>query len=276
MLMKTAIILFLMLIAFSVGDEGLTESKASKVWHPRIPQRSRSKNVSFISFILNGTPADIADYPFKLSMRFHGEFFCGASVIGPNWALTAAHCFEYGFPPDTITLYGGTSNRLTGGVEFEVESYQIHPDYDFYIMDYDVAVIKIKDTFEGHPGIRRSILANERCTTSCGVRVRLAGWGYNEDWIIPEELQEIQQTIVDNESCYEAWGGDITSRMLCATVENNVDSCNGDSGGAVLKGCLQVGIISFGSIECGYPIPSVFTRIEDPAIRNFIRSETGI
>lgn len=48
------------------------------------------------------------------------------------------------------------------------------------------------------------------------------------------------------------------------------------TGGAVLKGCLQVGIISFGNTECGFPIPSVFTRIEDPAIRKFIRRETGI
>lgn len=48
------------------------------------------------------------------------------------------------------------------------------------------------------------------------------------------------------------------------------------SGGAVLKSCLQVGIISFGSTECGFSIPSVFTRIEDPAIRGFIRKLTGI
>lgn len=48
------------------------------------------------------------------------------------------------------------------------------------------------------------------------------------------------------------------------------------SGGAVLKGCLQVGIISFGSSNCGSSIPSVFTRIEDPAIREFIRSTTGV
>lgn len=60
------------------------------------------------------------------------------------------------------------------------------------------------------------------------------------------------------------------------TFPSSVPSHSLSPGGAVLKGCLQVGIISFGSIECGYDVPSVFTRIEDPAIRGFIRKHTGI
>jgi len=241
-----------------------------------MPSRLQMKNSTFHPFILNGSPADIEDYPFKLSLRMFGEFFCGASVISSEWVLTAAHCLELLISPDLITVYGGSSNRLTGGVEFDIDFYELHPDYDPVTLDFDVAVIKIKGSFASHPIIRPAILANEHCMTTPEMLVRLAGWGFNEHNILPEDLQEIQQCIIDNEVCYEMWGGDITSRMLCATVENNVDSCNGDSGGAVLKGCLQVGIISFGSTECGRPIPSVFTRIEDPAIRGFIRKLTGI
>lgn len=75
-----------------------------------------------------------------------------------------------------------------------------------------MAVMKIKGSFDGHQNISPVVLANERCTTYPGTRVRLAGWGYNEDNILPEELHEIQQYILDNESCYLAWGGDISSR----------------------------------------------------------------
>lgn len=46
------------------------------------------------------------------------------------------------------------------------------------------------------------------------MRIRLAGWGYNEYFILPEELHEIQQYIMDNGECYEMWGGDITSRYV--------------------------------------------------------------
>lgn len=80
------------------------------------------------------------------------------------------------------------------------------------LKDFDVAVMKIKDTFNGHPNIRPVILANERCLTCGGMRVRLSGWGRNENGIFPEELHEIQQYILDNDECYIQWGGDITSR----------------------------------------------------------------
>lgn len=49
------------------------------------------------------------------------------------------------------------------------------------------------------------------------------------------------------------------------------------AGGAVLKQCLQVGIISFGSPTCGVVTPpAVFTRIEEPTIRQFIRQHSGV
>lgn len=75
-----------------------------------------------------------------------------------------------------------------------------------------MAVIKIKDSFDGHLGIRRVVLANEGCETSPGMNIRLAGWGYNEYQELPEDLHEIQQSIMDNRECYQMWGGDITSR----------------------------------------------------------------
>lgn len=77
-----------------------------------------------------------------------------------------------------------------------------------------MAVLKIKDSFAGHPTIRSAILANEKCITLPDMQVRLAGWGYNEENILPEELHEIQQYIIGNEECYEQWGGDITSRYV--------------------------------------------------------------
>lgn len=51
--------------------------------------------------------------------------------------------------------------------------------------------------------------------------------GLNEAGYFPYDLYEIRQEIIDNDSCYLSWGGDITDRMLCAAVENEVDSCSG-------------------------------------------------
>jgi hypothetical protein len=59
--------------------------------------------------------------------------------------------------------------------------------------------------------------------------------GLNENGIYPEELYEISQHIVDNDSCYSEWGGDITSRMLCADVVDEIDSCSGQLFFKILK-----------------------------------------
>lgn len=49
----------------------------------------------------------------------------------------------------------------------------------------------------------------------------------NENGNFPFEMYEIQQPIIDNDSCYLEWQGDITDRMMCAAVENEIDSCSG-------------------------------------------------
>ncbi|KAG5680176.1 hypothetical protein PVAND_009701 [Polypedilum vanderplanki] len=271
MLTKFCILLF---IIGTINGFKIRKANSGNNSLQRLP--SRISNSTFSAFILNGRPADIENYPFKLAMYQFGEFFCGATVISQKWSLTAAHCLESHVSPEHITLTGGSSNRLIGGVTFIVEEYFLHPNYDPIILDYDAAVMRIKGSFNGN-NIRPVVLANEGCETTSGLEVKLAGWGQNELEIFPEELYEIKQTIIDNKRCYEEWEGDITDRMMCADVVDKIDSCYGDSGGAVMKnGCLQVGIISFGSFNCGYPIPSVFTRIENREIRQFIRKHTGV
>lgn len=108
MLTKTAITLFLMLITFSVDGEGFAEGNvkaSSDIWTTRIPTRLQGRHVSFRRFIVNGTPADIKDYPFKVSLRMFGEFFCGASIISSEWTLSAAHCLEWNISPDLVKKF---------------------------------------------------------------------------------------------------------------------------------------------------------------------------
>lgn len=43
-------------------------------------------------FIVNGRDADISEFPHQLALFDQGRYFCGAAVINPLFALTAAHC----------------------------------------------------------------------------------------------------------------------------------------------------------------------------------------
>jgi trypsin len=68
----------------------------------------------------------------------------------------------------------------------------------------------------------------------------------------------------------------VPSSMLCAGGEVGHDTCLGDSGGPLVQDGIQVGIVSFGSPNCGTGIPSVYARISAPAIRDFIRKHANI
>ena len=93
---------------------------------------------------------------------------------------------------------------------------------------------------------------------------------------IPENLLQVQKAIFDQQQCNAIWG-DITSRMFCTVVENGIDSCSGDSGGAIVRDGIQVGLVSFGSEICGDgTAPAVYVRVEDPLVRNFITQQTGL
>lgn len=76
--------------------------------------RLLSSRATESSRIINGQAADVAAYPFLVSIRqFEDGFFahCGGSVLRPNVVLTAAHCVT---PPRTNPNepFGTPSNSI--------------------------------------------------------------------------------------------------------------------------------------------------------------------
>lgn len=111
-----------------------------------------------------------------------------------------------------------------------------------------------------------------------GSDITVVGWGVHDviTGELPFDLLQVQKPIFDQDECDAIWGG-ITDSMFCTTVEEGRDSCNGDSGSAIIRDGIQVGIVSFGSQVCGDgSAPAVYVRIEAPIIRNFIRQHSGI
>lgn len=95
--------------------------------------------------IVNGDPADIADFPHHLGLLdlTFGGYICGAANISPLWALSAAHCLEFGVPANLINLWGGSTSRLTGGHVFFVVEYINHPQYNTNTLNNDISVIRV-------------------------------------------------------------------------------------------------------------------------------------
>ncbi|XP_055605054.1 uncharacterized protein LOC129753280 [Uranotaenia lowii] len=232
----------------------------------------------FVGRIVGGIDADIANYPYQLSLRRNGGHSCGASVISGHWALSAAHC-TYPLPNVGImSLRGGSSNRLEGGHIFNVAEIINHPQYDDWNLENDVCVIRTTENMLGHnhPHIHPIQLDTVGNSHNPGSRAVLSGWGLNAQNVLPVILKRVDIPKIDFVDCMAGWpSGWVTPDMICAS-EPGRDACNGDSGGPLVVGGRQIGIVSWGSTNClGYQ-PGVFARVAFPLIRNFIHEETGV
>lgn len=104
-------------------------------------------------FIVGGEPTTISDHPHHLALidMVRGGpsgYMCGASNIHRLWALTAAHCVDFGTPAELVNLWGGSTSRISGGHLFFVRRYVLHPGYNRATVDLDIAIIEVDVRWE--------------------------------------------------------------------------------------------------------------------------------
>ncbi|KFB43608.1 AGAP001251-PA-like protein [Anopheles sinensis] len=228
-------------------------------------------------FIYGGESASIESHPYQLSLRLEGTHICGASVIAAQWALTAAHCLDQEIYPIGITLRGGTPHRLAGGYIFHADQYFLHPKFDDKTLDYDVAVVHVKESFLIDP-IQAVFLADTNTIYPIPSAATVTGWGLSEDGSSPVILQSLQVYIQPSALCMSAWIDQRTDRMLCASGGAiGKEVCNGDSGGPLVLNGVQIGIVSWGSpTTCAINEPAMYTSLTNDEVRAFIKITTGI
>ena len=61
------------------------------------------------SRVVNGQNSSPHSWPWQSSLRMNGGHVCGASLIRPDWVLTAAHCVFHFPKPELYTVVVGTS-----------------------------------------------------------------------------------------------------------------------------------------------------------------------
>ncbi|KAK2859692.1 hypothetical protein Q5P01_004312 [Channa striata] len=195
-----------------------------------------------VSRVVGGVDAVKGAWPWIVSLHWRGRHICGASLIGRDWLLTAAHYTN-------------------------IDRVVINRQYNRRTKQADVAMMHLEQPVNFTQWIQPVCLSEGQNVTT-GRKCFIAGWGQDaEGGSPPNVLQEAEVPLVDQVQCQDELPEyTITSSMLCAGYpEGGIDSCNGDSGGPLM--CLddghwtQIGVSSFGR-GCGRPHrPGVYARV---------------
>ena len=181
--------------------------------------------------IFNGEEANVADYPYLVSLRVISPTFpsCAGTLIRPNVVLTAAHCVLWGseFDPTFTTavpLAGAylpivvpavdvpnppTDPLPSGGKQVETGAISVHsrfqpdnPNVNAEGAGYDIALLFLKEELSG-PGISTIEIAPRGSTYTSGEAFGIVGWGsYNPDPANPFEAEYPPPTLRDGEVYY--------------------------------------------------------------------------
>ena len=232
--------------------------------------------------------------------------FCGGSLIDRDSVLTAAHCVtgtsDLPAPPGPLRItVGRTVLNSDQGQKRRVSRIFIHPRYNGDTVTYDAAVLKLSSSVSGIAPIKLATLSQNYLERP-GRNATVAGWGSTTarpacrpSFVSPEfsyRMRHAQVPIVSDsradqlhqDMCrFIGLSAPYTPRLMVAAGGTGRDTCQGDSGGPLFVArapdnggssgkYTQIGITSFGP-GCGTErYPGVYTEVNNPSIRSFIKS----
>ncbi|CAG5107778.1 Oidioi.mRNA.OKI2018_I69.chr1.g3483.t1.cds [Oikopleura dioica] len=197
---------------------------------------------------------DRTQWPWMVSI---GDF-CGGSIVGNRWVLTAAHCCS----KDKFSIqnvYIGHVDRLNldSKEAIPISSFRVHPDFNEETLENDLCLIKLARELEYSDTVQPLCINDEEFDLESGSEAFIAGWGLvKEDGSASQFLKEARIPIVSNEECSVPYGDDFKAEtMFCAGyAQGGIDSCQGDSGGplVLLENDVPTahGVVSWG-VGCG-------------------------
>ena len=216
-------------------------------------------------------------YPFMAALRDGGSQICGASLIAPKVALTAAHCVDDGNPNGLSVRLGSTKRTGSDGEIIAIEAIEVHEDYDGDPGGgSDIALLRLEAASVQQP-IHLGTAA-ETALWDAGKIGRVIGWGSAVFLVGPgnNDLQELDLPVVSDRDCKSVYSEYNSATMICAGEDSGLkDSCQGDSGGPLFAfnaagAAVQFGTVSYG-LGCGFPgYYGVYGRVGASALRDWI------
>ena len=97
--------------------------------------------------IVGGEEVTPLQYPWMASLRSVSGVFCGGSLVGDQWVLTAAHCTHL-LSPSHLTLHLGQHRLHDEAHRLAVSKIVTHPSYDALTSDYDFSLVKLEERLQ--------------------------------------------------------------------------------------------------------------------------------
>ncbi|XP_059955260.1 mannan-binding lectin serine protease 1 isoform X4 [Mesoplodon densirostris] len=195
-----------------------------------IPKFSRN----LMARIFSGRPAQKGTTPW-IAMLSHvnGQPFCGGSLLGSKWIVTAAHCLHQLLDSEDATLHGldllsPSAFKIIMGKHWRYRSDEneqslnvkqifLHPLYNPNTFENDIALVELSKS----PVLSDFVMpiCLPQGPSQEGAMVIVSGWGKQFLQRFPETLMEIEIPVVDHRICQEAYTPlkkKVTRDMICA------------------------------------------------------------
>ncbi|KAJ0171603.1 hypothetical protein K1T71_013153 [Dendrolimus kikuchii] len=220
----------------------------------------------------------LEDYPYTVSIRLHGKHWCGGAIVGKQWVLTAAQCFDY-VTKEEVSVRVGSVFRDYGGRIMSVIDIQRHPHYkmDQYYPEHNLAMVKLNIPITLNPRTQpvAMALADADLPPLFGETV-VTGYGSVVTGQIREGVnQELRRMIVretPRAECRLTYGNEyhLQHDNICLqSVVQGIALCAGDTGdpavhfsGMNRAGTLYGIALFSGTEECAYKSkPGIYAKV---------------
>ncbi|CAD7012578.1 trypsin alpha-3 [Ceratitis capitata] len=223
--------------------------------------------------IVGGVTVDINSAPHLVTIRYKRnattafEHRCSGTIYTENIILTTARCVV-GLKRQQLLIVAGSSYRAqSDGSVYGVNSIVIHPDFDIWFIDNDMALIYLANALTTQQPKVIQPIKLAAAVPAVNSTATVAGWGAAAEYAAYEtQLLEANVRIIAEAQCKKAYGaGRISAAMLCASGTNAnggiIDACQGDAGSALVFNGTAVGLVSWGN-GCGREgYPGVYTNL---------------